>query len=175
MTMLARALLASVASMALALPAAAVTLNFTLTSLKGTDYTASWQLPQSPTLSGFYPNQFGFVDVSVLVNGSPETKQITFFRAGGVEKGGVMIGLTTAPDTALAQGLQLYTGTSAAPTFLLGTFELERFTVEGILPYQLTISEAPGGVPEPASWAMLIAGFGLVGAVRRRRVAAVTA
>lgn len=26
-----------------------------------------------------------------------------------------------------------------------------------------------GNVPEPASWAMLIAGFGLVGAVRRRR------
>ena len=28
---------------------------------------------------------------------------------------------------------------------------------------------APGGVPEPASWAMLIIGFGLVGAVSRRR------
>ena len=28
-----------------------------------------------------------------------------------------------------------------------------------------------GEVPEPASWAMLIAGFGLVGAVQRRRVA----
>jgi hypothetical protein len=32
---------------------------------------------------------------------------------------------------------------------------------------------APGGVPEPASWAMLIAGFGLTGAaMRRRRTAA---
>ena len=31
----------------------------------------------------------------------------------------------------------------------------------------------PGGVPEPATWAMLIAGFGLVGAAaRRRRLAA---
>lgn len=28
-----------------------------------------------------------------------------------------------------------------------------------------------GGVPEPASWVMLIAGFGLVGAIQRRRVA----
>ncbi len=28
-----------------------------------------------------------------------------------------------------------------------------------------------GGVPEPASWAMLIAGFGLVGAMQRRRTA----
>jgi hypothetical protein len=31
----------------------------------------------------------------------------------------------------------------------------------------------PGGVPEPASWAMLIAGFGLVGAAQRRRKAIV--
>jgi hypothetical protein len=35
----------------------------------------------------------------------------------------------------------------------------------------------PGGgaVPEPASWAMLIAGFGLVGAAQRRRKAVAAA
>ena len=34
----------------------------------------------------------------------------------------------------------------------------------------VTLTRAvPGGVPEPASWAMLIAGFGLVGGVARRR------
>jgi hypothetical protein len=32
-----------------------------------------------------------------------------------------------------------------------------------------------GAVPEPANWAMLVAGFGLVGAAARRRKAAVTA
>ncbi len=32
----------------------------------------------------------------------------------------------------------------------------------------------PGGVPEPGSWAMMIAGFGLVGAAMRRRTNAVT-
>ena len=32
---------------------------------------------------------------------------------------------------------------------------------------------AVGGVPEPASWAMLIAGFGLVGAMQRRRTLSV--
>ena len=37
-------------------------------------------------------------------------------------------------------------------------------------------SSVPGGVPEPASWAMLIAGFGLTGAaMRRRRSTAVAA
>jgi hypothetical protein len=34
----------------------------------------------------------------------------------------------------------------------------------------VTLGTAPG-VPEPAAWAMLIAGFGLVGALQRRRLA----
>jgi len=34
---------------------------------------------------------------------------------------------------------------------------------------------AANAVPEPASWAMLIMGFGLVGAAARRRKAAVAA
>ncbi|MEY2883286.1 MAG: hypothetical protein RL490_1010 [Pseudomonadota bacterium] len=39
-----------------------------------------------------------------------------------------------------------------------------------------TFTPGAGGVPEPTSWAMLIAGFGLVGAtLRKRRAAAVTA
>ena len=33
------------------------------------------------------------------------------------------------------------------------------------------VGSPTGGVPEPASWAMLIAGFGLVGAMQRRRMA----
>ena len=36
-------------------------------------------------------------------------------------------------------------------------------------------SVTPPGVPEPASWAMLIAGFGLTGAAMRRRRLAVAA
>jgi hypothetical protein len=37
-----------------------------------------------------------------------------------------------------------------------------------------TIAAPPPAIPEPASWAMLIAGFGLTGAALRRRRAAVT-
>jgi hypothetical protein len=36
----------------------------------------------------------------------------------------------------------------------------------------LSFGTRGGAVPEPASWAMLIAGFGLVGALQRRRTAA---
>ena len=41
-------------------------------------------------------------------------------------------------------------------------------TADGSLD-SFTITDYAGAVPEPASWAMLIAGFGLVGAVNRRR------
>jgi hypothetical protein len=37
------------------------------------------------------------------------------------------------------------------------------------------VAEVPAGVPEPASWAMMIAGFGLAGAVLRRRAPVVPA
>jgi hypothetical protein len=39
----------------------------------------------------------------------------------------------------------------------------------------VTLTNAAPGVPEPASWAMMIAGFGLAGAASRRRKALVTA
>jgi hypothetical protein len=37
------------------------------------------------------------------------------------------------------------------------------------------MASGTGVVPEPASWAMLIAGFGLVGATQRRRKVVVAA
>jgi hypothetical protein len=41
-------------------------------------------------------------------------------------------------------------------------------------PYSYVVEwSAAAGVPEPASWAMLIAGFGLVGAAMRRRALAI--
>jgi MYXO-CTERM domain-containing protein len=166
--MFSRALIAALASVALASPVAAVMLDFTVTSLKGTDFTASWQLPQDPVPdSVFLSNQFAFADVSFLINGNPETHQIAFFRAGGIDKGGLMIGTTTAA-VVLVDGMQLYTGELASPTFLIGTFELDGYTLEGILPYRVTISEATE-VSEPAGLAVMLAGLGLLGVVRRRR------
>jgi PEP-CTERM motif len=42
-------------------------------------------------------------------------------------------------------------------------FALDNFTFDG------TLIPGPAGVPEPAVWALMIAGFGLVGAAARRR------
>ena len=40
--------------------------------------------------------------------------------------------------------------------------------------YSGTISFAPGAVPEPATWALMLAGFGMVGFAMRRRKGQVT-
>jgi hypothetical protein len=42
----------------------------------------------------------------------------------------------------------------------------------GVVPYIQLVDGSTGAVPEPQSWALMIAGFGLVGAVARRRAAA---
>ena len=61
-------------------------------------------------------------------------------------------------------GVLKFSGTLTSLTFTDTSENWHGFTI-GI--------GAPAGVPEPASWAMLIAGFGLVGAtMRRRRLAA---
>ncbi len=55
-----------------------------------------------------------------------------------------------------------------------GSFQYaESRTLDTYEPIATTFTAVPttGGVPEPASWAMLIAGFGLVGAFQRRRTA----
>ncbi len=67
-----------------------------------------------------------------------------------------------------ANGAVLFTGIR-----LVGTGPRNSFMVND--PGSFTVGYTAGGtmtglsVPEPASWAMLIAGFGLVGAVARRR------
>jgi hypothetical protein len=54
-----------------------------------------------------------------------------------------------------------FLGVSSVTFYGSGSQELDNITVNG-------------GVPEPASWAMMLGGFGLVGGAMRRRRAAVT-
>lgn len=61
--------------------------------------------------------------------------------------------------------------------FAVGPFESSSGFVDYIQIYDtaLTESQVVNGVPEPSSWALMIAGFGLVGAAMRRRAAAAVA
>ena len=72
--------------------------------------------------------------------------------------------------------LDFTTGPSAIPS--LGFFRIDFYqgnpTVGNFQVDRIVVSQA-GAVPEPATWGMLIAGFGLVGAALRRRQAAIAA
>jgi len=74
-----------------------------------------------------------------------------------------------------ANDIQIFTAPTGATRLFLGTvdgFEWNNNTGD----YRVTINTAPGGsVPEPATWALMIAGFGGAGAALRRRRTAVAA
>jgi hypothetical protein len=165
---LARTLLASAALAALAAPAAAVTYVFTLSD--GLD--GSWELPASPVPDTVFPDAFRINSVTGTLGASPFTTFMEFYLASS--GGGVCADF--ACSLLDLYGPQLFSGSTAAPTFVPGSYAMT--DVFGNPVARLTIAEAGGGgvIPEPATWAMLIAGFGLVGAgLRRRREAAVPA
>jgi hypothetical protein len=81
-----------------------------------------------------------------------------------------------------AYKLAILTNPAAQPVFNIGTFALSTtpWNQTPINPrprpldnYTVTIALA-GAVPEPATWAMMIGGFGLVGGALRRRARAVS-
>jgi hypothetical protein len=143
------------------MPAQAATYLFSYTG----DATASFTLNSNPT-PDFIETDFSFTISNVLVNfNSVDTIEDAFFYTLGEGGGFGIFGLIDAT------GPQLYTGTQEAPVFNLGTFQTAAFFDGQAGNGTLVISEVPfvNDVPEPASWAMLIAGFGLVGATMRRR------
>jgi hypothetical protein len=115
--------------------------------------TASFTLDSSPTPASTTFDSFQLQNVAVTVNGSATTwSQLSFFTTaaeGGFLGGSLNLG-----------GPQLFTGTTANPTFTLGTFSLCDCAF-GIPNYTLTISNT--AVPEPAAWAMVLFGFGAIG------------
>ncbi len=94
---------------------------------------------------------------------------IQFYRADA----GGGFGITNETSTAFvfnAIGDQIFGGTVSTPLFRPGTWQLagyddpaQRYTVTLRIPGQT------GGVPEPATWGLMILGFGAVGGAMRRR------
>ena len=164
---LARMYLAAAVSVSLAAPASAATVVFTLSD----GLTGSWELPASPVPDVVFPDAFRINSVTGTVGGSPFTTFMEFYL--GTSGGGVCAGIGCSLLDLF--GPQLFSGTPAAPTFALGDYVMK--DASGNPAARLTIAEAGGGgvIPEPGTWAMLIAGFGLVGTGLRRRQVAVTA
>lgn len=119
--------------------------------------TISFVLPASPTPSEVEAGDYFRINgVSGTVNSLPAVFDLGFGSSTYFFNFG-FLNPTVGTDL-LTTGSSLYTGTEAAPTFLTGTFAL----TPG---YSVTITS---GVPEPACWAMLLTGFGLMGAFVRR-------
>ncbi len=149
--------------------------------------TLSWTLPESPTPDFFDETSF---DIDGPVFGSVHDPEFgdstfalfgdfTFFTSdddGGFQMdGGVSFPSAGFPFFFNTVGDQLFTGDTSAPTFRRGTFQLndgdcgcsasKAFAASD---FTLTIG---GGVPEPATWALMIGGFGAAGVALRRRQA----
>ena len=161
---------AAFAALMFVTPAQAVTLNFVLTG----DYSASWSLDSSPAPDNRTDGVvFGVNSVTGDFPGtSANIVNVTFYPGGN----GGGLGLVEFPGLfVLTDGPQLYTGSEAHPTFLIGTFDLTEFVGNGNYTLTITDPNATGTVPEPATWALMLGGFGLVGsAMRRRQKVAVT-
>ena len=165
--------LAAVAVFAIAstAPAAAAPLLFVYTN-NATKFGAggTFTLDSNPTPDNVSEGK-GFFAINnvagVFQNGltSYVSANIDFFLKGGAaQSGGFELDVPGGNSFLNAAGQQLFNfagGTLAAPTFRTGQFVLDGGTT-------LTISEI-AAVPEPATWAMMIGGFGLVGGTLRRR------
>lgn len=149
-----------------AVPAQAAQLVYEIT---GVGTTISFAIDDRPGLKSVEVDGFVVGNVAVQVNGVSQVRDIGFVRE--LSEGGFII-LGTSINLA---GPQLFSGSFAAPTLLTGNFALTGFT-DRTLNYSLQVAPAVLAVPEPTTWLLLLAAFGLLGgAMRRRRQVALVA
>jgi PEP-CTERM motif len=138
------------------------------------DATIEFQLPKSPSPTISLSNFFRIDNVSVNYNGTVGTYEVlTQTNPSNFSQGGFrLFNVALQEVTFGGEGAQIFSGLTSAPTFITGTYSLTAFYTDAPGTGQLVISDVGGGaVPEPASWAMLLAGFGLTGLAMRRRAA----
>lgn len=150
-----RALTLSSAFLFASTSASAATYFFNIAGPQAISFTLdSSPIPNSQVLGDY----FRIDGVSGLVNSLTSTFDLGFGSSAYSANFG-FLNPTVGTFFITGPGIQLYTGTEAAPTFKTGTFALS----DG---YSISISP---GVPEPATWAMMILGLGAVGHAMRRR------
>jgi len=151
----------------IAAPADAAIFAFNLTGATNAAFTIDSALLAPPAYAD--ADTFIVDGIAGVFDGSAGTAESITFNVASFD-GGLTIQLGSAFLNFF--GSQLFTGSTTAPTFLTGSFALlEDGDLD--LPATLTIGEVASPVPEPASWAMMMAGFGIVGYAMRRRRAVV--
>lgn len=151
-------------------PAYAAPLLFSFTgNVFGAPKTASFQLDSNPLPSRtnnqplINSTQIFFDNIQGIFNGTPEIASSISFGTGGASQFQFQ-----SPTSGFAQfgGATVFSGSLNSPVFTPGTYAFTGFTSG-----TLTVSNAVAAVPEPASWAMMLVGFGAMGfAMRRRKV-----
>ena len=142
------------------------------------DYSANFRVDTGTTLTDPDENGFQIVRASGVFPGSlyGNISDVIFYTSP-LNFGGLEIDDNEDPDgngplqpngpLVNAAGPQLFTGDPSSPTFTLGTFSLQEF--EGRGQYSLRVTNVADAVPEPATWAMIVVGFGAIGFAMRRR------
>jgi hypothetical protein len=146
-------------------PASAQLLTFNLTGSRTATFTLESSAPNSFTSNALTGNQIFFNNVTGTFGGTAGTANISF---GTNLIADLNIQSTNLGFTQLSGPGDLFSGPPSNPIFNLGTFNLSGGFTAG--PATLTITQAPvAAVPEPSTWAMMLLGFGAIGASMRHR------
>ena len=173
---------ASAAALVASAPASAALLSFTITNVGGENrgnYSFELDTTRNPSIVlsdtvRYQPLTVSYTNVPGQGSGTITTG-VTFFAP--IQQGGLMIGFLPFGNLRVIN-TPLVDDTSfdfrapvsaVRPSFRLGTFAVSTVAQNnGPRPfdnYRVTIA----AIPEPATWAMMIVGFGAVGYAARRR------
>jgi hypothetical protein len=130
----------------------------TITSASGP--TVAFELPRSPTPDDINTGYlFYFFDLHGTLNGAPADLGETAFYEEATQDGGL------GDDYYTLSGAQYYSGTLENPTFILGNYPNQTIYRSNGSVADVDITS----VPEPATWALMLVGFGGLGAAMRAR------
>ncbi len=156
------AALAGVLATMTAAPASAATFLFELSGGRNVTFQLDTSAPSSSQT--FFGEQSVFTNVNGTVNGTNATIPTISFGTGVFAV--LSINAPGLDFTQFAGGGPLFAGTGSAPVFSAGTFQLTNpfFPTSNST---LVISEQVAAVPEPATWALMLLGFGFLGGALR--------
>jgi hypothetical protein len=174
-----RSLVSSIAVVLLAVPAGAQPVRITIegtfpgaspiAGLTTGPFELRFDTQRSPTPTNVGMNWFELTDLAAEFRQGAVTTQVTgmtgFFTLDAA--GGFSFAQTGQPLLLATQGVMLFTGAPATPTFLLGSFPVSDLVTLPGSAQRITIAEI-SVVPEPASIALMATGLILVGAAARR-------
>jgi hypothetical protein len=144
-------------------PAEAAIFNFDLNGSYNASFGIDTDLLTPPSESG--DDYFLIENIAGVFDGLRQVAPSIQFSTAAAN-GGFTIELADGEFLGFF-GLPLFTGSTMLPQLTTGTFTLAS-DFDSSQSF-LTITAAAAAVPEPASWAMMLAGFGAVGFTMRRR------